>query len=245
MSARVRLPQSYDAQSRPVLAEATGNPLHHLAGALADRLFDAEDRAAVAAGWEVTRGRWGTRTYRDPRIAQLARLRAAIAEAQADDLAGDAGDDQADDAAGTAAEAAGSWPAAPLDLPGPSGSGSPWKEHHMSTTTNAPAEVPNLTALREAVSGAWEALADADTVRTALETVRALPELVASAGWSPGDDVVTAIGSAAEVAPDPDGLASALDALSSAVSALDALSSAAESLSAVSGVEGDVEAVTT
>ena len=45
--------------------------------AWADRLFAAEDAAARAEGWEVTRRRWGCRTYRDPRIRATAEARAA------------------------------------------------------------------------------------------------------------------------------------------------------------------------
>lgn len=40
--------------------------------ALADRLHAAGDAEARAWGWEVTRTRWGGRSYRDPRIAALA-----------------------------------------------------------------------------------------------------------------------------------------------------------------------------
>ncbi len=46
-------------------------------GAVADRLHAGRDAEARAWGWEVTRTRWGGRSYRDPRIARLAAQRQA------------------------------------------------------------------------------------------------------------------------------------------------------------------------
>lgn len=62
-----RCPRCVAIAEPPVSVQATARwPV----GWLRARLIE-EERAAERAGWEVTTGRWGSRTYRDPRFDRL------------------------------------------------------------------------------------------------------------------------------------------------------------------------------